>query len=826
MDKFKKTIERIAMVLLYLSVLLVPLIGVVAIPKTLQIFLVIAMLFCLCTFFWLLLERKLWKMIKQGLWYAVFFTIVLVISTVKYGISLVNQQGITFFTVYQMVIFAAYGYMAFAFIATHKRVMPVLIGILSFTFSLLTLVNRSRYMLDLGVYRFIAAYSSPNILGIFSVLAFFCSLYLLASHQPLKTLHLINGALAVAATVLTGSRSAIIAMVVGGVIFAAFSLITVRIRKLKPLAVAGLLFLVFTVVFVLVLKPSNSRELSLTVVYDAEAVAATEETVSSDSLEESAEGGVSQESAQHNAVTNDNWERFLKRFSLYGDGASSIKNNLRLHIWLEYLRYLPDYVLFGTDYTLTARPVIEGFGRDTHNTLLYTLFRFGVFGLVALMAMLIVIVFKLFFRRKKTPEQIAILSMFAALLLISMLIDLLNVAVFYLILAFAYAAVVDTERVPSKDANSPERTLQVFSSLNKGGAETRTMVFMRSVDPKNIGVDFAVTSANAQQHYYYDEIISLGGKVYEIHSWKQVGFVEYFAQWTRLLRENQYQIVHCHAGLFSAVPMYVAWLNDIPMRIVHAHDSSADNGSKLVLRINKIITNLFANRRIYCSTEAAVFAFGEKNLHRAGSYFLPNGVDFHAYSELTPAQRVGVKRDLKLPEHSFVVGTVGNARPVKNHIFLVKAFHKLLERDPMAVLVIAGRNEQDVEAKQYVEENGIGGRVIFAGSQDNIPSFLQILDLFVLPSFNEGAPVSVIEAQAANVPCILSDTITRDVDVGTGFVKYLSLDAPLDTWAEQMYESCTRKRPAFGKTIQKLEQAGYDAAGSAKMLMEIYGISM
>lgn len=94
----------------------------------------------------------------------------------------------------------------------------------------------------------------------------------------------------------------------------------------------------------------------------------------------------------------------------------------------------------------------------------------------------------------------------------------------------------------------------------------------------------------------------------------------------------------------------------------------------------------------------------------------------------------------------------------------------------------------------------------------------------MLPSLTEGAPGSVIEAQAANIPCILSDTITRSVDVESGLVKYISLDAPLEEWAEQLLYSCQMRRPNNDMTIQKLTDCGYDINYSVEKLMNIYGI--
>lgn len=830
MSKMKSLVEKSAAALLYLSVLFLILIGVEKVSKANQIFLVLAALFIAATFLWLVLERKLWATVKQGVGYALFFAVLLIISTVKYGISLVNQQGITFFTVYQMVIYAAFGCMTFAYLSHHKQALPVIMLIVSVTVSAVVLLGHNRYMLDLGVFRFLAEYTSPNIVGIFTVIAFFASLYLLVSHQPLKMLHLVNMGVSASATILTGSRSAVIALAVGLTCWGLFSIPFVRLRKWKQLSINFVVPALLTAAFFMMLRPVDTDKLELKVITDWESIQIQQEQIQPDIGETTEptqtattefEGNKPDADKNTSTVKNDSWERFLQRFSLAENGTSSLTNNLRLQIWLKYLKNLPEYALFGTDYKLTGRPIMHGFARDTHNTLVYTLFRFGVFGLLSLVLLLLIVGFRLLLRKRKTQEQIVCLAMFGAVIVISMLIDMLNTAAYHLVVAIAYAAVVDVERLSRKE-ESPEKILQVFSSINRGGAETRTIDFMHTIDRSKVLLDFAVTSPNPEQQYYYEEIINAGGKVFGIRSWKEIGIAGYFAQWSKILCDGEYRVIHSHAGALAAIPMYVAWINNVPVRISHAHNSSADKSGAAVLRVYQMITNLFANTWLYCSKEAAVFNFGKKILSRNHAHFLPNGVDISKYPQLSAEQKNRIKEEFAIPFDSLVIGTVGNARPVKNHLFLVKIFHKLLEAEPQAILVIAGKNEQDVDAKQYVKENNLEDKVRFLGAVSNIPELLQILDLFVLPSFHEGAPVSAVEAQISNVPCILSDSITRDVDIGAGLIQYLPLDAPMEVWVQQMLKNCRMDRPAPDATVEKACSARYDATGAAESLLEIY----
>jgi len=215
--------ERLTLALLYLSVILAPLAASIVLEKGIQLFLIVASLFCGSAFFYLLLNKDFFPKVKQGIWYALFFGVILVISTVKYGLSIVNHQGITFFTVYQMVILAAYGCMTFAVMSRKKESITVVMGILVCVISVLILSYQNRYMMDLGVLRFLAAYTNPNILGLFSVPAFCACLYLLAVHVPGKLFFCFGAALNVVATLLTGSRTASLALIANCVICVVFS---------------------------------------------------------------------------------------------------------------------------------------------------------------------------------------------------------------------------------------------------------------------------------------------------------------------------------------------------------------------------------------------------------------------------------------------------------------------------------------------------------------------------------------------------------------------------------------------------------------------------
>lgn len=377
----------------------------------------------------------------------------------------------------------------------------------------------------------------------------------------------------------------------------------------------------------------------------------------------------------------------------------------------------------------------------------------------------------------------------------------------------------------SDQVDRPKRILQVFSSLRKGGAESRMMDIYRSVDRNKVQFDFLVTSANPEKQYFYSEIQEMGGQVFEIKSWRKTGIRGYCRQWKTVM-DRQYKCVHAHNGIGEGLALFMAWINHVPVRIAHARHSSPliDRGPRWLFLILKTATNLFSNVKIYCSQEAERYLFFRIYRNKSTTFFLPNAINMSSFCNVSQEKIEKLREELELEKYSYVIGTVGNARPVKNHIFLVKTFEIFLKLAPNSFLILVGDDREDGESKEYVEEHGMSSNVIFLGVSDDVAELLQLMDLFVLPSLAEGAPGCIIEAQAMNVPCILSDTITRAVDAHTGLVEYISLERTPSEWAERMIKKISMERSSIDKTRKLLRDYGYDVSVSAEKLLAIYGV--
>ena len=362
----------------------------------------------------------------------------------------------------------------------------------------------------------------------------------------------------------------------------------------------------------------------------------------------------------------------------------------------------------------------------------------------------------------------------------------------------------------------PIRILHSFTIMNRGGAETMIMNYYRALDRDKIQFDFVVH--RAVRGCYDDEIERLGGRIYRLPPFNPLKIGQFKRELDRLFTEHpEYRIVHAHNCTYSMYILRAAMQHGVPTRIAHSHLARREIDFKTPffgysnLRIGEFLTHGFA-----CSRSAAQWQFGRKNLDN--TRILKNALDLSDFAYSNESRQAS-RKTLAIDNQAYVIGHVGRFNPSKNHAFLLEIFAKLGIKAPQAILMLAGDGSLRPNLEAKAIDLGIADRVRFLGVRGDIPELLQAMDVFVFPSLFEALPVTVIEAQAAGLPCLLSDTITRECDV-TGNVQFLPLSAGPEAWATEIL-----KRQGIGRlpdAVQRVAQAGYDVQTNAKWLEEFY----
>ena len=360
-----------------------------------------------------------------------------------------------------------------------------------------------------------------------------------------------------------------------------------------------------------------------------------------------------------------------------------------------------------------------------------------------------------------------------------------------------------------------KRILCILSSLDAGGAETFLMKVSRALPSEQYQFDFIVSQEGG---CYTDEVLARGGRIYSIPL-RTKDFPGAFWGIRNAVRAGGYDtVLKLAEDSLSVADLIAAKLGGA--KVLALRSCNAPTGVSFARRsahrIFRPLLNAVATVKLAPSDLAAEFMFG-KRASRKSAHMLHNGVDLSIF-RYDPQGRRQIREEFSL-EDRLVVGHVGRFHKQKNHRFLLEIFSKIRARREDAVLLLVGIGELERSIREQARELGIEDAVIFAGQRFDIPQLLSAMDVFVFPSFHEGMPNTVIEAQATGLPCVIADTITKEAGI-TALVQYLSLEQTPEHWADTALAAAAKDRT---DTAPAFREQGYDIQSVAKELLRLLG---
>lgn len=356
------------------------------------------------------------------------------------------------------------------------------------------------------------------------------------------------------------------------------------------------------------------------------------------------------------------------------------------------------------------------------------------------------------------------------------------------------------------------RVLQVVTFMNRGGLESMLMNYYRNIDRSKIQFDFL--EHREGKHDFTDEILSLGGKIYTVPAVNPLNTNGYLSALDEFFKQhNEYKIIHSHLDCMSTYPLKYAKKHGIPVRIAHSHNTNQEKDWKYLMKMysrsqmQKYATNLFscgkdAGQWLYCNSKFQIL----NNAIDAEKFIYNSDVSFKTKQSLDLLGK-------------FVIGHIGRFNKQKNHEFLIDIFEKIHIKDNNSILLLVGVGELEEKIKLKVQNLGLTKSVKFLGLRNDIVTLLQAMDLFLFPSLFEGLPVTIVEAQASGLPCIVSDNITTEVKI-TNCLEYLSLNDDADIWAEKIlnYKRKYKRKNMYNTICEK----GFDIKANALWLEKFY----
>lgn len=361
----------------------------------------------------------------------------------------------------------------------------------------------------------------------------------------------------------------------------------------------------------------------------------------------------------------------------------------------------------------------------------------------------------------------------------------------------------------------PLRILQVFARMDRGGAETMIMELYRNIDRSKIQFDFVVHTKD--KCAFDEEIIGLGGKLYRVPKYTGINHSKYKKVWNSLFSTYpEYKIIHAHVRSTASIFLKIAKRYGLTT-IAHSHSTSNGYGIGASIK-NALQKNLlsYSDFLLAASEEAGKWLFGSEAIKEDNFFVLNNAINTEKFifnKEIREEVRKKMKIDTKT-----VIGHVGNFKKEKNHKFLIDIFKEYHTINPNSILMLVGEGNLEDTIKNKVKDYGLLDSVLFLGSRSNVNELMQAMDVFVFPSLFEGLGIVAIEAQAAGLPTLVSDTLPIEVKV-TDIIDFISLNASFKEWENAIFKKTNYRRE--DKKIEVI-QAGYDINTTVEFLKTFY----
>lgn len=365
------------------------------------------------------------------------------------------------------------------------------------------------------------------------------------------------------------------------------------------------------------------------------------------------------------------------------------------------------------------------------------------------------------------------------------------------------------------------KVLHILDELNTGGAERIVYTYFKHFNKNQFQWDFVVTryADTSKKGILEKKIESIGGKIYKVHR-KRENYLRNILDIDYIIKNGQYDIVHSHLDELSAIYLLSAKIHKVPVRICHSHLAGTDRGFLVELLckffrllLKHVITNKFA-----CGNDAAKSLWGNNAIKDGSVYIMKNAIETDLF-KFDVTIRNAKRNELNIREDCFVIGSIGRLSYQKNSDFIVDIFSEFHKKNQNSILLLVGVGDFLDLIEKKIKSYNLEGSVKLLGNRSDVNEIMMAMDLFILPSRFEGLPIVIVEAQCSGLPCIISDTITKEVSFSNN-IRYLSLANTAKEWAEKiLIQDIQVNRNLCSDTIKSV---GYDINEASIDLQDYY----
>jgi glycosyltransferase involved in cell wall biosynthesis len=346
---------------------------------------------------------------------------------------------------------------------------------------------------------------------------------------------------------------------------------------------------------------------------------------------------------------------------------------------------------------------------------------------------------------------------------------------------------------------------------------------------KEVGIDWTFYCILERPGAMDDRAQALGARV--IHSpVPMVRNLQFVRALRAELRRGEYDVVHCHHDLVSAVYLTAAAGLPINRRIVHVHnaDESVLTPSPWKQRLYRepmrMVCLTLADRIVGISnhTLEAFLAGCHRRAQRHTVHYY--GVDPTRF-ETARGDRLKFRRDLGLGENCRILLFAGRMAPEKNPVFAADVLAEMRRLDPATVGVFVGAGSLEEAVRRRCAELGDDNAVRFLGWRDDVPEIMYCSDWFILPHPEEpveGFGLAVVEAQLAGLRMLLSRGVLDDPLLPTASFRRLALADGPQVWAKAAMELLEHPTPSRSAALAALRESPFDMDTALNDLISLH----
>lgn len=363
------------------------------------------------------------------------------------------------------------------------------------------------------------------------------------------------------------------------------------------------------------------------------------------------------------------------------------------------------------------------------------------------------------------------------------------------------------------------RVLQVTGSLRVGGLENVAMNIIRYSDRQKYAIDYLVYGDAIEP--LEAEVKTLGGHVFHI-PYPHKGTAKYVREMKRIMREyGPYNVVHAHSLFNSGFVMKAAYEMGIPVRISHGHSDRRNIKEKfprnMYNRYMRFLINRYATKRFACSEGAGKYLYG--SAYSDDVFIVKNGVDVDKF-RFDPEKRAAIKKEFGW-ENNNIIGHIGRLAEVKNQKKIIDVFNCAYQQNSSLRLIIAGDGELKEMLQRQIDSLGLSEVVRLAGTRNDVPALLSAFDVYMMSSLYEGVSISLIEAQASGVQCLVSSNAASFETRLTDCINTMELSDSDAMWSKKLLELLRMERSINSADI--VIEKGYHIPNIVSEEVTFYG---